>query len=173
MAEITLIEPNSQFIKEISALGGGSLNLCYQCGTCTGSCPSGRVTAFRVRKMLRKAQLGMRDDVLASDDLWNCTTCYTCYERCPRGVDIPGIVMLIRNIAVQEGNISPRHQKTLGNLLKTGHLVNLTDEFKAIRAKQGLDEIPPTVLKNTEGTNQIQKILKKTKFKKIIGVGGG
>lgn len=169
MAEGTPIEPNSQFTNEIAALGGDTLNLCYQCGTCTGSCPSGRITAFRIRKLLRKAQLGMRDDVLTSDDLWDCTTCYTCHERCPRGVQIPDIVMIMRNIAVQEGNMAEQHKKVAGLLAKTGHMVPLTDEYRSLRERIGLSSTPPTVLMHEDATEEIHKIVKSTGFSKLIG----
>jgi heterodisulfide reductase subunit C len=35
---------------------------CMQCGTCVGSCPSGRRTAWRSRVILRKANLGLKKD---------------------------------------------------------------------------------------------------------------
>jgi len=33
-------EPNPEFAREVSQQHGGeTLSLCFQCGTCTGSCP--------------------------------------------------------------------------------------------------------------------------------------
>ena len=77
------VTPDPVFAAELVEKGAKTLNLCFQCGTCTGSCASGRFTAFRTRKVVRRAQLGLKDQILPSDDLWMCTTCYTCYERCP------------------------------------------------------------------------------------------
>src|SRR5271157_2600652 len=56
---------------------------CYQCGTCSGGCPSGRRTAMRTRDLIRQALAGLDDELLTSDLLWLCSTCYTCEERCP------------------------------------------------------------------------------------------
>ena len=33
--------------------------ICYQCGTCTGTCPWNLVRSFTVRKIMHKAQLGL------------------------------------------------------------------------------------------------------------------
>jgi heterodisulfide reductase subunit C len=167
------ITPNPEFLQEIIDAGGTTVNLCFQCGTCTGSCASGRHTAFRTRKVVRRAQLGLKDQILPSDDLWLCTTCYTCYERCPRGVEIPEILFILRNMAVKAGYMAEAHKKVVGFLIKTGHMVPLSDEYKAVRKKFGLPEIPPTVMENKEAAEKFQKLVKKTGFDKLIAGEGG
>lgn len=161
--------PNPEFTNQVIAEGADTLNLCFQCGTCTGSCPSGRLTAFRVRKVIRRAQLGFKDDILPTDDLWFCTTCYTCHERCPRGVEIPDIVLTLRNMAVREGFMGETHKKVAGLLTKTGHMVPLTDEYKAIRKKLELPELPPTTLSDDKALKNLKKIVSLTGFDKLIG----
>jgi heterodisulfide reductase subunit C len=165
---MSYVHPDQAFTKEVIDAGASTLNLCFQCGTCTGSCPSGRFTAFRTRKLIRRAQLGLRD-ILQTDDLWYCTTCYTCYERCPRGVDIPGIILTIRNMAAREGYMSDAHRETARLLVKTGHLVPLTDEYKSIRKGVGLEEMPPTALMYGDAVEKVKTIVKKTGFSKLIG----
>lgn len=163
-------EPNPEFAKEIIEAGGKTLNLCFQCGTCTGSCPSGRQTAFRIRKVIRRAQLGLKEDVLPSEDIWMCTTCYTCYERCPRGVEIVNIVMALRNMAVKSGNMAEAHKRVAGFLVKTGHMVPLTDDFKKLRVKFGLEEIPKTTLSDDKAKDDVRKLCEITEFDKLVGV---
>ena len=162
-------EPNPEFADQIVKAGGKSLNLCYQCGTCTASCPSGRQTAFRTRKLIRKAQLGLKEDILPSDDLWMCTTCYTCVERCPRTVDITDIIIILRNFAVKEGYMADSHKKTASSMMNTGHTIPLTDDYKNLRKKLGLSEQPPTVLGNPKALEDWKKIMKATGFDKLIG----
>lgn len=161
--------PNRQFTAKIIEQGGETLNLCFQCGTCTGSCPSGRHTVFRTRKLIRRAQLGLKDDVLPSDDLWFCTTCYTCYERCPRGVEIPDIILTLRNMAVREGYMAESHKRTAKYLCKTGHMVPLSDQYKPIREKLGLNAVPETVTTNETALKQLQIIIHETGFDKLVG----
>jgi heterodisulfide reductase subunit C len=147
---------------------GESLNLCFQCGTCTSSCPSGRTTAFRTRQVIRMAQFGLKDQILPSDDLWHCTTCYTCYERCPRGVEIVGIITLLRNRAVQGGFISDDHARLVRGLYKGGHLVPITDKVKKERKALGLEEVPNTVLKDKEALKQVQSIIDGTGLERMV-----
>jgi len=165
-------EPNPEFTRKVVEGGGKTVNLCFQCGTCTGSCPSGRQTAFRVRKVVRRAQLGFEEDVLPSDDLWLCTTCFTCYERCPRGVEIVDIIMALRNLAVKKGYMAEQHRKIAELISKTGHMVTLREEDKALRAKLGLEAVPPTVLADAKALEEVRKIAVLCGFDKLIVPGG-
>ena len=78
------IDPD--FVDKIVEAGASRIRTCIQCGTCSAVCPSGQRTAFRTRETIRKALLGLKNEVLASSDLWLCTTCYACLERCPRQI---------------------------------------------------------------------------------------
>jgi Fe-S oxidoreductase len=79
----------------------GAANVCFQCGTCTATCPWYDLDgeALTVRKMMRSAQLGT-DDV--SDQLYRCLTCGACEANCPRGVDIVDAVVGLRELAFED-----------------------------------------------------------------------
>lgn len=160
---------NPAFTKEVIKAGADTLMLCFQCGTCTGSCPSGRHTAFRTRKLMRKAQLGFKEDVLPSEELWLCTTCFTCSDRCPRGVKITDIIMTLRNMAVKEGHMAEAHKRTAQSVMKTGMTIPHTDDTKNMRKKLELSETPPTTLTDKKALEQVQKIVAKTNFDKLVG----
>jgi len=119
---------------------------CIQCGTCTASCESGRWTALKTRMIIRKVVLGDLS-VLSDPDIWLCTTCYQCYERCPRDVRPTDVIMELRNYATKLGNISPNHRAVVGYLTNYGHAVPINDEIKQRRVELGLDELPPTAFK--------------------------
>jgi heterodisulfide reductase subunit C len=167
-----VVTPDPEFTAMLIEKGAKTLNLCFQCGTCTGSCASGRFTAFRTRKIVRKAQLGLKDQILDSPDLWMCTTCYTCLERCPRGVEIPDIIFLLRNLAVKEGHMAEAHKKVAGFLIKSGHMVPLSDEYQAKREHMGLKPKPDTVMTNEQAKTAFNKLIQICAFDKLIGGGG-
>ena len=73
-----------------------------------------------------------------------CTTCYTCQERCLRSVKIVEIIKKARNIAAHAGYMAKPHKMTGVFVMNTGHGVPINDATKALRAKIGLAEIPPT-----------------------------
>ena len=164
-----MVSPTPAFTDEIAANGGASVLMCFQCGTCTASCPSGKNTAYRTRKMMRAAQLGLKDETINSEDLWQCTTCYTCSERCPRDVQIVDVIIAMRNIAIANGRaMYDGHKKTAANLLKLGHTVDNPDRIKTLRKELGLPENPPTVLANEKAKADFDKILKITGFDKLV-----
>ena len=83
------------------------LRLCFQCGGCTADCPIARFSAiYHPRRLMRMTQLGMKDRILASEALWLCAACFTCIDHCPQGVDIAGILRVLRNVAIKEGTIN-------------------------------------------------------------------
>ncbi len=161
--------PDLAFAQSIIDAGGKTLDLCYQCGTCTASCPSGRTTAFRTRQLIRKAQLGLKDDILPSEDLWMCTTCYSCVERCPRDVDIVDIIILMRNMAVAKGYMAEDHKKVGRSLLKIGATVPMADNIKQLRVSMGLSAEPPTTAGDPKAMADFRKIMEITGFDKLIG----
>jgi heterodisulfide reductase subunit C len=102
------------FIQQISKISGDAVKSCFQCGTCTGTCPSGRLTSLRSRTIIRKAVLGLKKEVLSSPALWECMICFKCQEQCPRGVNIPNVMLALRNIAVREGIVPPEGYLKMG-----------------------------------------------------------
>ena len=85
--------------------GGKDLNKCFQCATCTGSCPWGWVNPLNMRLLIRLAQFGLEG--YEGDDLWRCTTCNTCRLRCPRDVGIIDVVQSVRKM-IGESGLIPR-----------------------------------------------------------------
>ena len=160
------IDPD--FVNMIVDAGADRIRTCIQCGTCSSVCPSGRRTAFRTRELMRKALLGLKDEVLSSPDLWLCATCLTCLERCPRQIKVTDAIIIMRNMAVEEGYMLPEHRKSSKKLLETGHAVPLNPANQEIRRNLGLQEIPPTVHSSEKALDDVQKIMERTGFKKLI-----
>jgi len=83
--------------------GGDKMNMCMQCGTCSGSCPIGTEMESGPRKLFMMVRAGMKEEVLNNTTLWNCTSCYRCVARCPRGVPVTYIVQGLAAVAAAEG----------------------------------------------------------------------
>ncbi|APV44233.1 Fe-S oxidoreductase [Dehalogenimonas formicexedens] len=81
--------------------GGDALKQCYQCGTCTATCPWRDYTSFLPRRMFQEAWLGLTD--FESESLWRCVTCNKCVERCPRGVPIIDLMRALRRSVIGMG----------------------------------------------------------------------
>jgi heterodisulfide reductase subunit C len=164
---------DQEFINRIVEAGAERLRSCIQCGTCTASCPSGRRTAYRTRQIMRAALLGMKDELLVDPNIWLCTTCYTCYERCPRKIETVNTIIEIRNMAVEAGHILPAHKVAAQKLIEYGHAVPIDDpKWSSLRKSLGLTEKPPTTACYEDALKQVQKIAKLTGFDKLVGYSG-
>lgn len=132
-----------EFRNEIVAEPGGERFLrCFSCGTCVAGCPvAGRTERYNPRRIVRMALLGMRQEVLASEFVWLCSTCYTCYERCPQDVHIPDLMNAIRNIAVREGYVPDAFRQQAELLRNHGRLYEITDFENERRGEHGLPSI--------------------------------
>ena len=159
---------DTEFVDEIAMSGVDRIRACIQCGTCSSVCPSGRHTAFRTRELMRKAVLGLKNEVLSSQDLWLCATCYTCLERCPREIKITDAIIFMRNMAADQGFMLPEHKKASQKLLSTGHAVPIDEAHQELRKNLGLQKLPPTTHSNKKALLQVQEILKRTGFKDLI-----
>jgi Fe-S oxidoreductase len=99
--EIINLSPYKVVVDGIEEEGGDAARVCYQCGTCTTVCPWNRVRTFLVRRMISQAKFGVVP--FESEDLWLCTTCGQCVQRCPRGVEIVDVMRAMRRILVPDG----------------------------------------------------------------------
>jgi Fe-S oxidoreductase len=93
------VAPFPETLEEIREAGGEAYRFCYQCGKCDVVCPWNRVRQFSIRKIIREASFGLTQ--IESDDIWRCTTCGTCPQRCPRGVDQVELGVSLRRIATK------------------------------------------------------------------------
>ena len=97
MSRVETVSPIAEIVQEIKAAGGAAYKYCYQCGKCDVVCPWNRVRDFSIRKIVRQADLGLPEIEL--DDIWRCTTCGSCPQRCPRGVEQIEVGVAVRRIA--------------------------------------------------------------------------
>ncbi|MEM2104758.1 MAG: 4Fe-4S dicluster domain-containing protein [Candidatus Bathyarchaeia archaeon] len=124
--------------------GAEKVMVCFQCGTCTADCPIARFSEFyRPRRIARMVQLGLKDRLLSEKALWLCSSCFTCVDHCPQGVEIAGIVRVLRNMAVEDRNVLPLVYKELAsNLMKSGYVYEIPESRLQKRVEQGLPPLP-------------------------------
>jgi ferredoxin len=84
------VDPN--LLSELKQYGDIDVEACFNCGNCTAICPLSTEDGSFPRRMIRYAQVGMRDELLSSKELWMCYYCGDCSETCPRQAE-PGEFM--------------------------------------------------------------------------------
>lgn len=103
----------NRFLKEVEANveEGEWVKMCMQCGVCSGSCPLGKFWDHSPQELFMMIRAGKRDEVLASDAMWMCTSCYNCIVRCPRELPITHIMHGLAHYAKRLGLV-PKSQPT-------------------------------------------------------------
>ncbi len=135
------LDPNFKY-EVAKEAGAENIRFCFACGTCTAACPVREIEAsYSPRKIIRMILLGMREEVLSSDFIWLCSTCYSCEERCPQGVSFAEIITAVKNIAAREGRLHPSYKMQLQLLSQHGRLYELEEFDNKKRAKMGLETL--------------------------------
>jgi quinone-modifying oxidoreductase subunit QmoC len=124
---------SNDFLREVEERveDGDWVKMCMQCGVCAGSCPFGPHWEHTPQKIFMMIRAGKRDEVLTSDAMWMCTSCYNCIVRCPRKLPITHIMHGLATYAHQLG-VAPKMQPTRQwsvlfweNCIKTGRVNEL------------------------------------------------
>ena len=130
--------------------------LCIQCGCCVSECNSmaadpdflGPAALAKAQRFVGDARDRDREERLRTlngpHGVWDCTRCYFCNERCPKGVDPRDAIAKLGAEIYSEGMLSDkgaRHAQVFdmstratGYLLETA-LVPYTDPLKALDVK--------------------------------------
>ncbi len=88
------IKVDPEFIKDLTAFGLSDANKCMHCGNCTAVCPLSENDTTFPRRLIKYAQMGMKEKILQSPEPWLCYYCGDCSDTCPRGAD-PGEFMMV------------------------------------------------------------------------------
>ena len=83
---------DTDLLADLQKFGAADVTACFSCGNCTAICPLADNDATFPRRVIRYAQVGMKDDLLGSKELWTCYHCGLCSESCPTEAD-PGEFM--------------------------------------------------------------------------------
>lgn len=84
---------------------------CIQCGTCSGVCPLSIYMDYTPRQLMALTREGFRREVLASQTIWLCASCYACSVECPRQIRITDIMYELKQRAIRDG-VYPKHLPT-------------------------------------------------------------
>jgi len=118
---------------------------CTRCGRCQDVCPA-YTSGFSLspRDIMIKLDLHMwqptngsslHGDVIASDELWACTSCGACVSICPVFNDQLASIVDMRRYLVLEGDVDPQLQDALANLGRYGNSFGKSDRMRAKWAK--------------------------------------
>jgi ferredoxin len=91
---------DASLIPQLRRLGAFDVDACFNCGNCTAICPLSEADSTFPRRLIRYAQVGLEDDLLASKELWLCYACGQCSETCPRQAEPSEFMAAARRHAI-------------------------------------------------------------------------
>ena len=122
-----------EFVRKVKELSGENLQLCYQCGMCSGVCPAAPDMDLSPRQVIELARLGMQEEIAESKTAWICATCLACTVNCPRGFDLSKLMEAIRLLTLRKNvdhirpeDISPQERCELPQIAMVSGLRKFT-----------------------------------------------
>ncbi len=106
---------------------------CIQCGKCTGGCPISVISPhFNIRRLLYDILNSEGEDIARKKEmLWDCSTCTTCVTRCPKEVDPADLVISMRSVLVEDGQVPPKIRDVLKSISIRGNPWNIGQEKRS------------------------------------------
>jgi len=110
---------------------------CIQCGKCTGGCPISSISShFNIRRLLYEILNSEGENIAHQKEmLWDCSTCTTCVKRCPKQVDPADLIISMRSVLVEDGQIPPKIRDVLKSISIRGNPWNIGQEKRSEWAK--------------------------------------
>lgn len=85
------VDPN--LLHELKKYGAVGIEKCFNCGNCTAVCPLASNEYNFPRSVIRRAQVGQKENLKAQLDPWLCYYCGDCSATCPKDAE-PGETMM-------------------------------------------------------------------------------
>jgi heterodisulfide reductase subunit C len=142
-------------------LGNLDLAYCFQCGVCSGSCPTASRMEYGPRRIMHMVRLGLIDPILQSRDIWVCVSCFSCAARCPQGVEIADVMSVLRNMALVRGTAKDEEatfSRTFVDVLQRhGRMYEMEVLLRYYAHKPGLSALNGLLRQAGMGLNMFRK----------------
>jgi len=135
-------------------------DFCFQCGKCTSGCEAHKLLELEPHRIVALLKRGLIDEMINSDVIWTCMSCFKCRERCPQRVAPVDILFSLKNLSVLQGKQIPgKFTGMLQSILSSGLIqgiqqVATRDNRTVKRDDLGL----PSLINPESGSFQVSKI---------------
>ena len=167
MAESQLDLQNEINVR-LSKLKDELSDFCYQCAKCTSGCEAHKLLELEPHKIVALIKSGLIDELVNSDIIWTCMSCFKCRERCPQKVAPVEMLFILKNMAVLKGKQIPgQYTSMLQSILSIGliqDIISITNSSNKVIKRKDLNL--PEISKPTD-LAKFQMVLSKLAIEKI------
>ena len=157
-------EPQTKLRREINErlnkLKDEISDYCYQCAKCTSGCEAHKLLELEPHKIVALLKRGLIDEMVNSDVIWTCMSCFKCRERCPQKVAPVDILFALKNMAVARGKQIPGNYTAL---LQSVLSIGLIQDIKNVTTRDN-----KTKNRSDMGLPDISKPIDAAKFQMMI-----
>ena len=87
---------------QIREISGTNPLKCMKCGKCSATCPAFNEMDIKPHQFVSSVANNNVEELVKSESLWKCLSCFACVERCPRDVKPGKIIDAARQLVVRE-----------------------------------------------------------------------
>ncbi|MGI5964789.1 MAG: 4Fe-4S dicluster domain-containing protein [Candidatus Methanomethylophilaceae archaeon] len=121
-------------LREIAGIYG--LERCIGCRSCTKNCPSARHGGIVPDETIKSVREGTYDG-----DPWKCLQCHRCSAACPKKIDVASVIIRLRRIQTEAGNVPERFRRVGKVYSETGGTMNVSPSADRNRGILGLEPL--------------------------------
>jgi heterodisulfide reductase subunit C len=98
---------NAKLRQLVEQATGAGACMCWTCSSCDSECPVEIATnRLRPQRVVRYANLGLFEDLIALPEIWYCLSCRRCNRVCPNLVKPETLIQYARTEALLRGVVS-------------------------------------------------------------------
>ena len=138
-------------------------DFCFQCGKCTSGCEAHKLLELEPHRIVALLKRGLIDEMINSDVIWTCMSCFKCRERCPQRVAPVDILFSLKNLSVLQGKQIPgKFTGMLQSILSSGLIQGIQQVTNYDNRTVKRDNLElPSLIKPKSESFQVSKKKKK------------
>ena len=92
--------------EEILCISAVDPKKCMKCGKCSATCPAYEEMEYHPHQFVSMVRKGRIEELMNSESIYLCLSCFACIERCPRNVEPAKLVEAVRLAVVRQKGMS-------------------------------------------------------------------
>ncbi len=92
---------HKDLIETIADITGVNPRKCMKCGKCTASCPAFDDMEYHPHQFVSMIENGRIEELMNSESIYRCLSCFACVERCPRQVEPAKLIEAVRLVVIR------------------------------------------------------------------------